>query len=213
MINFDKKFCYRICHVHNLPHILLNGLCTKYHPKASKNFISIGNTDIISLRDKTLVKIEGYGNIGEYVPFYFTPKSMMLFNILTGYRAPVVPKLNKEEVIVIRCLIDELSKCNQFFFTDGQANVTAITQHYNDLSRLADIDWEIIDKSDFKKTGDDTDKQRRYQAEFLVHQHVPVNFIESINVYNEKVGTFIKKEMAKTDILLPVHVKREYFFD
>ncbi len=213
IINKNRNFCYRICHINNLSHILQNGLCTKHHPQASKDFISIGNPDIIDVRDDTLVKIDGYGNIGEYVPFYFTPKSMMLFNIITGYRAPVVPKLNKEEIIVFRSEIIELSKLDRFFFTDGQANVTSITKHYNNLKKISNIDWDIIHNSDFKKVAADTDKQRRYQAEFLVYHHVPISCIESISVYNDKAATFVKKELAKTDIIKTVRVVKEYFFD
>lgn len=213
IINKNKNFCYRVCHIDNLANILKNGFCTKHHPKASKDFISIGNPDIINVRDETLVKLDGYGNIGEYVPFYFTPKSMMLFNIITGYRAPLVPKLDKEEIIVFRCEIKELSKLDRFFFTNGQANVTSLTDHYNDLDDLDNIDWKIIHNSDFKKDGTDTDKQRRYQAEFLVYHHVPVKCIESINVYNDKAATFVKKELAKTDVIKTLRIVKEYFFD
>jgi ssDNA thymidine ADP-ribosyltransferase, DarT len=212
MINKDKSFCYRICHIENVPEILQNGLCTKHHPNASKNFVGIGNPDIIDLRDDTPVKIHGYGNIGDYVPFYFTPKSMMLYNIITGYRAPLVPKRNREDIVVFRCLIVDLSKSDKFFFSDGQANVTSITEHYNDLKHLDKIDWEIIHKSDFKNEAGDTDKQRRYQAEFLVHSHVPIERVESINVYNEKASDFVKREIAKTDLLIPVNIIPNYFF-
>lgn len=212
VINKNKNFCYRVCHIENLPHILENGLCTKYHPKASADFISIGNSEIIGVRDDTKVKIEGYGIIGEYVPFYFTPKSMMLYNIITGFREPIVKKRLKSELMVIRSVINDLSKIGKFFFTDGQANVTSMTNHFNDLKYLSAIDWDIIQKSDFSKNETDNDKQRRYQAEFLVYKHVPVSSIESINVYNDKAETIVKKEMAKTNILLPIHITKEYFF-
>jgi hypothetical protein len=152
-------------------------------------------------------------NIGEYIPFYFTPRSMMLFNIITGYQAPLVPKLKKEEIIVVRCLTENVSTANRFFFTDGQANVTSITNHYNNLKDLDKVDWEIIQNGDFKKSTADSDKQRRYQAEFLAHHHVPVNFIESINVYNSKAATFVQTEMAKTDKLIPIRIHPPYFFD
>jgi hypothetical protein len=174
--------------------------------------VGIGNPDIISVRDERGVKIKGYGNIGDYVPFYFTPKSMMLFNIITGFRAPLVPKRSKDEIIIVRCLIEELSKLGRFFFTDGQANVTSITEHYHDLADLDKIDWNIIQRTDFKNEPGDTDKQRRYQAEFLVHGHVPVESIESLNVYNEKAANFVKKELAKTSLLLQVNIMPQYFF-
>lgn len=213
MINLKKNFCYRIYHIQNIQHILQNGLCTKHHPKASKDFISIGNSEIIQVRDDTLVRIDNYGYIGEYVPFYFTPKSMMLLNILTGFHKPIVKQYPKEEIIVIRCLINDLSNACKFFFTDGQANEKTMTKHYNDINKLHKVDWDIIQKSDFKRDGNDTDKTRRYQAEFLVHEHVPVNKIESINVYNEKAANFIQKEVAKTDILIPIRITKTYFFD
>lgn len=212
IINKNKNFCYRICHIDNVLHILQHGLCTKHHPNASDKYISIGNPDIINVRDETQVKIAGYGNIGDYVPFYFTPKSMMLFNVITGWRAPLVPKRNKQEIVVIRCLISELSKLERFFFTNGQANVTSITEHYNDVRHLDKIDWEIIHNSDFRKEANDTDKQRRYQAELLVYAHVPIEYIESINVYNEIAANIVKKELAKTPSLLPVNVIPSYYF-
>lgn len=197
----------------NVADILENGLCTKHHPYACDNYVSIGNTEIIDTRDSTPVKIPGYGNIGDYIPFYFTPRSMMLLNIVTGIRQPVVRKRNKDELIVIRCLIEKLAELDQFFFSDGQANVTSISEHYNDLGDLDEIDWPIIHRSDFKKDLDDPDKQRRYQAEFLVHYHVPVTHIESIHVYTEKAAKIVKIELAKTEHLLPIKVTKEYFFD
>ncbi len=105
------------------------------------------------------------------------------------------------------------SKSRSVFFTDGQANTTSITNHYNDLDDLKKIDWEIIQNGDFKKEASDTDKQRRYQAEFLIHNYVDIHYIESINVYNNKAVTFVKQEIAKTDIIKPVNINTNYFFD
>jgi hypothetical protein len=212
-INNNKEFCYRISHIDNISHILENGLCTKHHPKASPDFVSIGNSEIIDVRDDMQVRINGYGRIGQYVPFYLTPKSMMLYNIITGFREPIVKKRPKEDIIVIRCRIHDLSYVGRFFFTDGQANERTLTSHYNDLSHLDEIDWEIIQKSDFKRDASDTDKTRRYQAEFLVYNHVPAKYIESIHVYNSKAANFVQKEIAKTTLLIPVHVTKGYFFD
>lgn len=213
VLNKNKNFCYRVCHIENLGSILSNGLCTKYHPKADKRFISIGHPEIIGVRDITPVKIDGYGNIGDYVPFYFTPRSMMLYNIITGYQAPLVPKRRKEELMVLRCVIQDLAKAGQFFFTDGQANATSITNHYNNLDALDQIDWEIIQKGDFRKEAADIDKQRRYQAEFLIHNHVGIHYIESFHVYNAKAVTFVTEELSKTDIIKPVHITTSYLFD
>ena len=210
-INKDKKYCYRIYHLENLTNILEVGLCNKNHPLASRHFIEIGNPSIISTRTATPVRIKGYGNIGDYIPFYFTPRSIMLYNIVTGYWEPIVPKIAKKHLIIIQCEINVLTKVNRFFFTNGQAN-DALTKHYSDLSQLNEVDWKIIQQSEFNKSAADFDKARRYQAEFLVYYHVPVTAIESILVYNEGTAKFVINELSQSGVTLPIHISPKSFF-
>jgi hypothetical protein len=212
VINTSKKYCYRIYHIENLNRILQVGLCSKNHPLSTSDFVPIGNPQIINTRSSTKVRINGYGNIGDYIPFYFTPRSIMLYNIVTGYWAPLVPKISKSDIIVIRCEINQLIKVNRFFFTNGQAN-DALTRHYNDLSKLNKIDWANIQNSNFSKSDDDFDRARRYQAEFLVYYHVPVEAIESIIVYNEGTAKFVKDELSQAGVILPVHISPKCFFN
>lgn len=212
LINQRREYCYRICHIRNLPHILASGLCTKHHPDADPNFIPIGNPGIIGVRDDTRVKFRGYGNIGDYVPFYFTPRSIMQYNIVTGYWEPEVPKLHPQYLLVIQCCIEALASLERYFFTDGQANA-ALTAHYTDLQHLREIDWPNIQHSRFHKSDGDFDRPRRYQAEFLVHHHVPVISINALFVYNEKAATFVNQKLAEAENdSLHVHVKPELFF-
>lgn len=212
VINRNKEFCYRITHRDNLVHVLEHGLVSKDHVKADGNFVSIGNLEIIDVRSTTEVDIDGYGFIGEYVPFYLTPRSIMLFNIITGHYVPKVPKRSKDELVVIRCLINTLAKRPQWFFTDGQAN-DGETTHFNDLKYLTKIDWNCIQNSNFSKSDGDYDRQRRYQAEFLVHNAVPAKCIESISVYNEKMKAWVEERVNKVGLDLPVHIHKPYFFD
>lgn len=212
LINRGREYCYRICHIRNLPHILASGLCTKHHPDADPDFIQIGNPGIIGVRDDTRVKLRGYGNIGDYVPFYFTPRSIMQYNIVTGYWEPEVPKLHRQYLLVIQCRIDVLSGLERYFFTDGQANA-ALTAHYDDLQYIGEVDWDSIQHGNFSKAGGDYDRSRRYQAEFLVHHHVPVESINALFVYNEKAATFVNEKLAEAENdNLQVHVMPELFF-
>lgn len=211
IINKNKNFCYRITHIQNLPLILQNGIVGKNHAAASKTFIEIGNPEIIDVRSTTTVNIKGYGMIGDYVPFYFTPKSIMLFNIITGYQAPVVPKQNKEDILVIRCLVQKLVGLPQWFFTDGQAN-KSFTKHFNNLADYNKIDWVSIQNSNFKNDADDPDRSRKYQAEFLVHSAVPVACIESLNVYNKTAKNYVVEQLKQNNINLAVNIQPQYFF-
>jgi ssDNA thymidine ADP-ribosyltransferase, DarT len=211
MINPKRKYCYRLTHINNLNLLLQNGLVYQYHPKASSDYIDIGNAQIIDVRSTTPVKIDNYGMIGDYVPFYFTPKSIMLYNIITGYRHPLVPKRNQDELLLIRCLIADLAKLPQWFFTDGQGN-NSLSHHYNDLARLDEIDWESIQNSHFSKTDNDTDRPRRYQAEFLVHEQVKVQAIESLQVYSQQAANQVIDVLKQNSINLAVEIQPKYFF-
>lgn len=210
-INEKRDLCYRIVHLNNLKHVLAKGLCTKHHPNADPDFTPIGNTQIIGTRDTTPVRIEGYGHIGEYVPFYFTPRSIMLLNIQSGYRHPQVPHRKPQEILIIRCRLERLAQLEQFFFTDGQANV-AITKHFNNLGNISNLDWDSISSSNFKKDDDDFDRPRRYQAEFLVYKHVPVTHVESFCVYDQASKDYVEQQLQAFGVELPVYVQPLYYF-
>jgi ssDNA thymidine ADP-ribosyltransferase, DarT len=130
MVNQNQIYCYRITHLDNLPLLLQNGIINKTHKKANNNYIQIGNPEIIDVRSTSKVKINNYGTIGDYVPFYFTPKSLMLYNIITGFRHPLVQKRPPSQILIIRCIISTLATLPKWFFTDGQANNSA-SKHYN----------------------------------------------------------------------------------
>lgn len=211
MINRDRRYCYRITHINNLHLLLQNGIVNKHHPNASKDYIEIGNPEIIDVRSISAVKIDDYGMIGDYVPFYFTPKSIMLYNIITGYWHPLVPRRNRNEILVIRCLIEELARLPKWFFTDGQGNDMA-SNHYNDIADLDNIDWQCIQNSNFSKSDGDFDRPRRYQAEFLVQHEVPIDCVESLNVYNQQAADVLANILNENNINLAVNIQPLYFF-
>ncbi len=139
---------YRILHIDNLCNTLQFGICNKNHANANPDYVSIGSADVIGKRTHHPVKIKDYGRIGDYVPFYFTPCSIMLFNILTGHN---VQKCSPGSIVHVLCNMESLIQPGiRYFFTDGQAN-TAISKHLYRLEDLQLIDWEVISSGILKK--------------------------------------------------------------
>lgn len=182
------------------------------HPSFDPNYVNIGNSEIIDYRKEFPVKIAGYGNIGDYVPFYFGRQSIMLYNILTGENG--IAKHAPTDIVYLCGIIDDLAKsCPRFFFTDGQAN-KKLTSHFNNLNDLDKVDWATVDGSDFRKSEEDPDKIRRYQAEFLAHQYVPITCINKIVVYNKQKGMNVKQLLKDNNLNIPVKIamKNNYYF-
>lgn len=140
-----------------------------------------------------------------------TPRSIILYNIITGYYAPRVPKRAPDEIIIIRCQIKILATQPKWFFTDGQAN-DGESNHYGSLKHLDRIDWDCIQNSLFAKS-EDYDRPRRYQAEFLVKDVVPAECIESICVNSKKMQTWAQEQVKNAGKMIEVKVIPHYFFN
>ena len=96
VLNPEKARIFRITHRDNLPWILDHGLHAQKGASFDAHHRSIGNQDLIGKRTTHVVSVSPGGTLSDYISFYFTPFSMMLYNIHTGYN---VPKIPNEEIV------------------------------------------------------------------------------------------------------------------
>lgn len=83
-LNSDKALIWRIVHRDNLPWILDHGLHCGNGAALAPNWVSIGNPELIDKRATHPVPLPPGGFLNDYVPFYFTPFSVMMKNIHSG---------------------------------------------------------------------------------------------------------------------------------
>src|SRR5438128_2463153 len=86
----DKGHIFRILHRRNLTSLLDHGCVCRNDAKPG-TYVEIGNQELIARRKDRDVPCAPGGTLGDYVPFYFTPYSPMLYNIKTGYGVPQQP--------------------------------------------------------------------------------------------------------------------------
>src|SRR5262245_37067596 len=79
-----RALVFRITHVRNVPWILDHGLHCQSSPERDPDFVPIGNPDLIRKRAVREIPEPPGGLLSDYIPFYFTPRSPMLYNITTG---------------------------------------------------------------------------------------------------------------------------------
>ncbi len=209
-LNPEKALIWRIVHRDNLPWILDNGLhCGNSAVKAA-NWVNIGNPELIIKRANHPVPLPPGGLLNDYVPFYFTPFSPMLRNIHTGWGG-IKKRPNEEIVILVSSLHHIAGQGLPFLFTDCHAYYQW-ADFYDDLSDLDKIDWPLLQRRDFKRDSEDPAKFERYQAEALIHQHLPVGGLLGIVCYTENMKKSIDQEIQAHNLNLPVYARTEWYF-
>jgi hypothetical protein len=205
-----KARIFRITHRSNLRWILENGLHCANSERSDPNFVQIGNAELIQRRrHRELPKPFG-GFLSDYVPFYFTPFSPMMYNIYTGYAG--ITKRRNEDIIILASSIHKLRELAvPFVFSDRHACLEAATfsSNIDDLNRL---DWDILQRRDFRNDPDDPAKLERYQAEALVQQHVPVEALLGVACYNEVALATINEDMAAMGVTVNVAILAGWYF-
>jgi len=130
-IEIDKIWLYRIVHIDNVEYLLQHGMFNKNHAYADPNYINIGDTTLIAQRNDYPIKLTDFGNLGDYVPFYFGPLSPMLLNIKTGFRG--IKMRPQSEIVYMCCKLDQIVReCPKWCFTNGHAK-TSITEFLFEL--------------------------------------------------------------------------------
>jgi hypothetical protein len=182
----DNAFIFRIAHVENVAEVLARGgLYSRNADQADPNYVSIGNAELIDKRARRVVPIAPGGVLNDYVPFYFTPLSIMMLNILTGYSG--VTKRAPSEIVLLVSSLHRMHELGLPFVFTNQHAYPVDTEFFDDLGDLDRIDWPLLRSRNFKTSDADPGKQVRYQAEALVHRHVPLAALRSIVCYDDAV--------------------------
>lgn len=176
------KYAFRLTHIDNIPYIERCGLVRTDSPLRDPNYVSIGDRQVIAIRAGR--DVQGF-HLNEYVPFYLGARSPMLYVIQHGYNG--VTRVEPQSIVYCVIRIEDLIHNNvDCIFTDGHA-LSAFTSFFP-KSMLSRID-EFVKYEDVFSTQwnieDDLDLKRRKEAELLVKQDLPTQYVRGYVVYNE----------------------------
>jgi hypothetical protein len=183
MPDLSKIFLFRMTHIENISQILEYGITHVNSPNANVNYVSIGDSTLISKRNGFILP---NGRIlGDYIRFYFGVCMPMLYVIQKGFNG--VKITNAEDIVYCVTSVEKIISHNlDFEYTDGHAVETFSS--FFDKSDLDDIEIQIDQKaikSQYWKDDSDLDKKRRKEAEFLIADDIPSEAILGFAVYNE----------------------------
>ena len=169
-----------------------------------------GDPAIKDRRRRTPVHVGPGGVVGDYVPFYFAPRSPMLYKI-TKKQVPSYPG-STQDLIYLVSTVEALCSCGSVVFTDRNA-AKATAEHFVEQAFLAArIDFELMRAVMWNNTDDEPDRMERRMAECLVHRNVPWSNVQQIVVLDAKRKTAVEQILGSVGVAIPVSVRPGWYY-
>jgi hypothetical protein len=201
---------FHITHIDNLPEIVASGGLIAKSQMQGQDYCNIAHDNIQDRRAYTMVPCGPQGCLHDYTPFYFAPRSPMLFAIKKGNVSGC--DADQSEIVYLVSSAQRIDMNNlPYVYTDGHG-VMAMTDFYDDLGSLDEVDWDIMNARYWADTVDDPDRKRRRQAEFLVHRFLPWNMIESIVTMNATTGNQVRQIVSNSAYQPPISSIRGWYY-
>lgn len=183
-----KPLIYHITHVNNLLSIITDGRLWSDAEMIKKGKLTecIGMNEIKQRRLRLPVKCHRGDLVGDYVPFYFCPRSVMLYIIHKGNHMDLAYRGGQRPIIHLEADMLETvrwAEDNGSRWAFSLSNAGAYyTEFCNSLEQLSDLDWEAIKSNDFYEPQGKDGKQ----AEFLLYGFFPWSLIRRIGFIHWK---------------------------
>ena len=209
-LNPTKALIFRITHRDNVPWIMDNGIHSRASSVIDPNFVEIGNPDLITKRRSREVPTPTGGSLSEYVPFYFTPHSPMIYNITTGFHG--ITKRRNEEIVILASSLRKMEELGiAFVFADRHAYSQA-ANFSSDTGDLDNADWGILQARNFRNDPDNPERKEKYQAEALIHRHVPNQALLGIICYDSDAKNELTAVAAKRGLDSKIEQRPNWYF-
>ena len=203
---------YHIVHVDRLPSIIAAGglLCDAEMARREPVGTTIGMNDI--KRRRLELNLGSYPDlrVGACVPFYFCPRSVMLYVISQAnhpqlsYRGGQGPIIHLEADLRSTVAWAEESGL-RWAFTLSNAGARYFEDR-SDLEQLDEIDWNAVQALDWRRCKEGK------QAEFLIEQRFSWEHVSRIGVLSPQVGHRVTAALQTAAYRPPVEVRREWYY-
>jgi ssDNA thymidine ADP-ribosyltransferase, DarT len=200
-------------HIRNLPGILAAS-CLQSDNLLSRQSVAIveaADPVIKARRRQVRIRLAPFGCVADYVPFYFAPRSPMLYKLARGG----VPSYTdgQDSLIYFVGTVERIADTGlRYIFSDGNC-AASVTQLFNDLRDLETaVDWALMRVRMWNDTAEDPDRMRRRMAEFLVHERVPVRCLARIVVRTPAMKRQVVAILVEHGISLSVEIRPGWYF-
>ena len=175
--------------------------------------IEIGYPHIKDRRAQTPVPCGPRGTLADYVPFYFAPRSPMLYAIGSGQLSDEASRTERIIYLVSTTERVDQSGLSRVISDRHPALAYArFTDQDQDLQDDSFVDWQLMFQTYWNNTPDEPDRKERRQAEYLVHPHVPWSLFDRIVTKTEEMAIEVRAVLGSLDTQAAIYVRRGWYF-
>jgi hypothetical protein len=197
---------FHITHVKNLQGIITAGglFSDAALAKQKVTATNIGYTHVKAGRLTKPVQSYPGTSVGDFVPFYFCPRSVMLYVInlgLTGH-----PPGCQVDIVHLVSRVSTASAHGLWAFTTTNAAAAFTTQFHTSLTNLTQVHWWAMPRDDWRMCKDER------QAEFLVLNFFPWTAVHEIWVHGHSAERNVRTVLAGAPHRPPVYVRPDCYY-
>ena len=204
---------YHIVHIDRLPSIIADGVlwCDAEMEKKEPVGTTIGIPKLKRQRRQNPIKCHNSQlTVGECVPFYFCPRSVMLYLIYCQNNNELVYRGGQEPIIHLEAdmmkTVAWAKKNNTRWAFTFQNAAAYYFEDSNDIERLQELDWKAINATFWR------DCLEKKQAEFLLERSFPWELIERIGVCSTRIYKVAQDALQKTPHRPRLEVKSDRYY-
>ena len=149
-------------------------------------------------------------HVGNCVPFYFCPRSIMLYVIHRANHESLNYRRGQGSIIHLEADLRrtvEWAEEQQYrwAFTSSNAG-SSYFDNFCDLESLHEVDWEAVASRDWRN------HQHGKQAEFLIEGRFPWSLVTRIGVLSQQVYQQTKTALAGAEHRPPVETRPRWYY-
>ena len=209
LANVEQWIAWHLTHCANLPLMVQSG--SLLADTWAQPSVDIGEPGIKERRRRLLTGFHDGAVVADYVPFYWTAKSPMMHREV-NYGAGQYEGGPDGLALLGLPLTRVIELGLDFCFSDGNASQprTSFTDSIEELQEMMEmpplLDWY------WKDTEMHADRQRRRQAELLVHKELPLTAIDFVVVHSSTTLSKVKAILSSSAPSAKFVTRPAFFF-
>jgi hypothetical protein len=209
---------YHIVHVDRLPSVIADGWlwCDAEIVRLSPPGTNIGMTGIKQRRLQLTLTSHPNLHVGDCVPFYFCPRSIMLYLIYQGNHPDLTYTDGQGPIVHLEADLQRSvtwAQQNQkrWAFTLSNAGAFYFEDRCN-LAELIEINWNAVQTNQWGGPGVSPSIKEGKQAEFLLEYCFPWSLVDRIGVNSTTIYRKVVEALSVSGHRPQIEIKRDWYY-